>query len=80
MSKEKIEIPREEFTWTPELIGTALIIKGGTMDSFGNPVKPELFYEVGRHKVTQQCCIVPTGRNQKEDFTNEILNKQNRFN
>lgn len=72
---------KAEFTWTDKaVVGGALLITGGSIDSFGNKIDADVFYEVGKHKVTGQVAILPTKRNQKHEFTNSIMKRNNQFN
>jgi len=75
------EIKREEYNWTEQaVIGMALQIQGGTIDSFGNPIEKNIFYEVGKHKEIGMVAILPTERNQKHEFINGVLKSRNKFN
>lgn len=76
-----MEFIREDFNFTEEpIIGQALLIKGGVIDSYGDNIHPFVFYEVGKHKTLGKTCIIPTTKNAKHDFINENMKKQNRFN
>lgn len=51
----------EDFNWTEQsVIGTALMIIGGTIDSFGDPINPNIFYKVGKRKEDGMTAILPT--------------------
>lgn len=82
MKRQKVmEIKREEFNWTEqEVIGMALLIQGGSIDSFGNRINGDVFYEVGKHKSSGMVAIIPTQRNQKHEFMNDVLKRENKFN
>lgn len=72
---------KEDFNWTEKaVVGMALLMIGGTTDSFGDKIMSNIYYEVGKHKTTGETAILPTKKNQKEDFVNNILKKQNKFN
>lgn len=72
---------RDDFNWTDNpVVGAALLIQGGSTDSFGNRIDGDVYYEVGKQKVTGQVVISPTDRNQKHDFANRILKEQGRLN
>lgn len=76
-----MELNKEEFNWTDKsVIGMALIIQGGSIDSFGNQIKSDIYYEVGKHKESGMVAILPTDRNQKHEFINEVMKSQNKFN
>ncbi len=70
-----MEINREEYNWIKKpVIGLALLLYGGSIDSFGNSIKGDIYYEVGKHKVDGMTAILPTNRNQKTEFKNDIFN------
>lgn len=51
-----------DFNWISKpIIGTVILIKGGSIDSFRNYIKPTLFYNVGRHKVSGKVTLIPVG-------------------
>lgn len=76
-----MELNKEEFNWTEKaIVGMALIIQGGSIDSFGNQIKSDIYYEVGKHKESGMVAILPTDRNQKHEFINEVMKSQNKFN
>lgn len=71
----------EDYNWTDEpVVGMALIIHGGSIDSFGDQIKADTYYKVGKLKTTGQVAIIPTERNQKHDFVNSILKRTGKFN
>jgi len=77
----KTEINREEFNWTEKpVIGTALLLMGGEIDSFGDKIKADIFYEVGKHRESDMTAILPTEKNAKHEFMNGIMKRQNKFN
>lgn len=81
--KEIIELvpDHEAYNWTTEaVIGTALILKGGSVDSLGQQLSSELFYVVGKHRTSGRVAILPTPRNAKHEFANTVLKRKNRFN
>lgn len=76
-----MEIKREEYNWTEKpVVGMALLITGGSIDSFGDEINKDVFYEVGKHKESGQVALLPTGRNQKHEFVNDIMKRKNKFN
>ncbi len=76
-----MEIKKEQYNWTENaVIGLALLIKGGSIDSFGDQIQGDIFYEVGKHKENGMVAIIPTGRNQKHEFVNKIMKKNSKFN
>ena len=76
-----MEIKREEINWTKEeIFGMALLLMGGTIDSFGDQIKGEIFYEVGKHKTSGKVAILPTERNAKHEFFNDIMKAKGKFN
>jgi len=75
------EIKREEFNWTENpVIGTALLLMGGEIDSFGDKIKADIFYEVGKHRESEMTAILPTNKNAKHEFANSIMKRLNKFN
>lgn len=78
---ENLEINRDDFDWTKKpIVGMALLLHGGTVDCFKDKLDQHIFYEVGLHKVTKLAIVVPTKRNQKDEYINYLLKKQNRLN
>ena len=76
-----MELNKEEYNWTDSaVVGMALLIQGGSVDSFGNQIDGNVFYEVGKHKETGMVAILPTERNQKHEFANNIMKRKNKFN
>jgi len=76
-----MEFKKEDFNWTDEsVVGMALIIQGGQIDSNGDILNSNVYYEVGKHKETGQVAIIPTDKNQKHDFINNQMKKTNQFN
>jgi hypothetical protein len=62
------KINLEEFNWTEKpVIGSALLVMGGTIDSNGEQILFNTRYDVGKHKVTGQVIISPA----KPTETNE---------
>ena len=73
----------DEFVWgEKEVIGISLITVGyhGITDSDGNPISKTKFYKVGRHLLSNMLAIIPTTKDLKHDFINDLLKKQGRFN
>lgn len=76
-----MELIKEEYNWTDQaVIGLSLLILGGSIDSFGNKIKGDIFYEVGKHKESGMTAIIPTERNMKHEFFNGIMKRNNKFN
>lgn len=67
----KIAFKPEQFNWTNGLVsGEALIVLGGTMDSFGKNVKKDIQYKVGKHKKLGYAMIIP------EDQIDKLIPKK----
>ena len=64
METENIfEFKSEDYNWTNELVmGMALELMGGEIDSNGMPIKGMTFYEVGKHKENGKVVIMPTDK------------------
>ncbi len=78
---EPNRLNREEYNWTEKsVVGTALLLTGGSIDSFGDQIKSDIYYEVGKRKSDGMVAILPTERNQKHEFTNNIMKRKNKFN
>ena len=76
-----MELNREEYNWTEQaVVGLALLIQGGSIDSFGEQIKGDIYYEVGKRKTDGMVAILPTERNQKHEFANDIMKRINKFN
>lgn len=72
---------KEDFNWTKKaVVGMALLIQGGSVDSFGEQIKGDIYYEVGKRKTDGMVAILPTERNQKHEFANDIMKRKNKFN
>jgi len=70
-------LKREDFNWCDDtIIGTALLLKGGIMDSFGNTVQGNVYYEVGKHKESGMVVILPTDKDFNKQFDNDLMNQQ----
>lgn len=51
---------KEDYSWIDKPIGgQALLLQGGKKDSFGDPIKGDLYYQVGKHKVSGKTIIIP---------------------
>jgi len=73
------DIPKEELSWTDEpVIGLVLI--NAERDSNGTLIDPMKYYMVAKHKPSGMIIIVSTERNMKNEFVNDILREQNKFN
>ncbi len=76
-----MEFNREEFNWTEEpVIGLSLLIMGGSIDSCGNPIKGDIYYTVGKHKINGKVVILPSGKNIKDQYLDQLMKSQNRYN
>ncbi len=73
------DIPPEELNWTKAPI-IGMLLTGAEIDSHGNAIEPNRYYYVAKHIPTGKIVIAPTDRNQKTEFTNEIMKKSNRLN
>ena len=52
---------KEDFKWTDKpVIGIALGIMGGSIDSFGKAINPLTFYNVGKHKESGKVVLIPS--------------------
>lgn len=79
--KNNMELNRDEYNWINQsVIGRALLIKGGSIDSFGNQIKGDIYYEIGKRKSDGMVAILPTEKNQKHDFINSVMKRNNKFN
>jgi hypothetical protein len=55
------DFKKEDFKWTDKpVIGLALSLQGGSIDSHGNRIKGQNYYKVGKHKETGQVVIINT--------------------
>ena len=62
--KEKDTPNKNEFNWIDDtIVGMALLLKGGSIDSFGNKIYGNVFYKIGKHRITGQVAVIPTNRN-----------------
>jgi len=69
-------IIREDFNWTKEtVIGLALKMQRGVIDSYGNRIEDNVMYEIGKRKTDGKVVILPTGDKPNKDFLNKKLNK-----
>jgi len=51
----------DEYNWVDKpIIGLALLLKGGSIDSYGDQLDGERFYMVGKHKENGKVAIIPT--------------------
>ncbi len=70
-----------EYSWTDkDVIGTALLIMGGEIDSYGDKINADIFYKVGKRISDGMVAIIPTERNQRHEFVNSQLKRKNQFN
>ncbi len=75
------ELKKEEYNWTKKnVVGGSLLLMGGSIDSFGDQINGDIYYEVGKHKESGKVAILPTERNQKHEFTNDVMKHHNKFN
>lgn len=76
-----MQFNKEDYNFTEKpIVGLALKIRGGSIDSYGNAIDGNTYYQVGKHKQTGQVVIMPTDQNQKHDFINDVMRKQHKFN
>lgn len=76
----KIEDFNKDFNWTEkEIIGLAILIEGGKIDSFGNYIDEYSFYKVGKHKKSGKVAIVLTRRNFEDECVDNIMRRLNKF-
>jgi hypothetical protein len=59
----------EDFNWTEEpVIGMALAIQGGTVDSNGNKLIGTAFYKVGKRKSDGVVALIPVLSKEKSEY------------
>jgi hypothetical protein len=76
-----MELDRSEYNWTDNpVVGMSLLIIGGSIDSFGDKINGNVYYHVGKHKVSGMTVILPTERNQKHEFVNSVWKKTGKLN
>ncbi len=78
-----MELKKEEFNWTEQaVVGMALLMQGGSIDSFGNQISCNVYYEVGKHKEDGKVAILPTERKTetRNEFINSMMKRRNMFN
>lgn len=76
-----MELVTADFNWCDrDIIGEAILQKGGSIDSFANEIDGDIFYRVGKHKTNGVVLIIPTDRNYKNEGLNEELKNSNRLN
>ena len=69
------------YTWTKELvIGTALLMLGGSVDSNKQPIKALTYYKVGKRKTDGKVVIIETAKNFKDVALNESLKRTGQLN
>ena len=68
-----------EFNWTDEPV-IGLCLMDAEKDSNGIPINPDVFYRVGKHKVSGMLAIIATEKNSRHEFVNDVLKTQNKFN
>lgn len=57
---------KEDYIWIDKPTGgQALLLKGGKKDSLGNPIKGDIYYQVGKHKVSGKAIIIPMPQTQE---------------
>ena len=71
------DIPKEELTVLIEkIIGIVLTrFRGFKCDSDGEPINEDAFYRIEKHIPTGKVIVMPTGKNAKKDFFNDVMNK-----
>jgi hypothetical protein len=78
MNHKKYEdIPKEELQpMLDEIIGMVLTrFRGFKHDSNGEPINEEVFYRVEKHVPSGHIVVMPTGKNAKKEFFNDLMNK-----
>ncbi len=70
---------KKEFNWT-DLPVIGMVLLNAEKDSYGESIKPYSYYEVGKHKKNGMLAIIPTGRDMKGDFVNDIMKANGKFN
>lgn len=73
------DIPESELSWTAKPI-IGLVLTNAEKDSNGNPINSMLFYKVGKHLPSGMLIILPTDRNMKHEFVNNIFKKTGKLN
>ncbi len=76
---DEFELFASEFNWAVELVVGSLLLKA-EIDSNGSVINPNVFYKVGKHKVSGMLAIIPTEKNMLHEFVNDMFKVQNRFN
>lgn len=68
-------INKDDYNWTEPIIGLSLtMFRGAVIDSYGNKIDDDVFYVVGKAKDGGKTIIMPTDRNQKQEFKNDVMN------
>ena len=72
------DIPKEELQVLIEkIVGTALIVfRGFTYDSNGDKIIHANFYKIEKHLPSGSIIVMPTGKDAKKEFFNDVMNKQ----
>lgn len=59
---------KEDYIWIDQPTGgQALLLKGGKNDSLGDQIKGDIFYQVGKHKVSGKAIIIPIPQIEEKD-------------
>lgn len=78
---EEFYIRRTDLNWSKEpVIGSALLLKGATIDSLGDPIKATVLYDVGQHKKNGMVAILARGKEARLKQFNMLLAAENRLN
>jgi hypothetical protein len=76
-----MEVNREEYSWTEKpVVGSSIMLMGGSVDSYGEAIDFNIYYEVGKHKESGKVAILPTAKNQRHDFINDLMKKSGKLN
>ena len=85
MEDGKFKLPegvnKDDYNWTEPILGMVLVkFRGAVIDSYGKQIDENVFYVVGKSKNGGQNIIMPTDKNQKDDFLNDQLKDSGRLN
>lgn len=73
------DIPKEELIWTEKPV-IGLVLVNAEKDSDGNVIDPMKYYKVGKHLPSGMLILIPTERNMKNEFCNDILKRTGKLN
>lgn len=75
MNEEEIQ----EVNWTEEPV-IGILLTEAEHDSMGQPINPNQYYKIGKHAPTGKIILIPTNRNMVNEFMNDMLKKNHKFN